>query len=77
MITTRKKFCRIYIVIWNFNVFSYEHKCSPENSEKPSLAFRFISVIYEILFFVILSNNSDIYFNLSLTISTCSLYLFL
>ena len=25
-------------------VFSYENKCSLENSEKPSLAFRFISV---------------------------------
>ena len=26
------------------DVFSYEHKFSPENSQKPSLAFRFISV---------------------------------
>ena len=25
-------------------VFSYENKFSPENSEKPTLAFRFISV---------------------------------
>ena len=46
-------------------VFSYEHKCSPENSEKSSLAFRFISLFLEninsIQFFYILnyfiSNN--------------------
>ena len=36
---------KIYLDYINFLVFSYEYKCSPENSEKPSLAFRFISVI--------------------------------
>jgi hypothetical protein len=37
--------------IMNLYVFSYEHKCSPENSEKPTLSFRFISVDKELFSF--------------------------
>ena len=36
--------CKKESLIICYFVFSYENKCSPENSEKPSLAFQFISV---------------------------------
>ena len=37
-------YSKLYNEFIKHSVFSGEHKCSPENSEKPTLAFRFISV---------------------------------
>lgn len=37
-----------YIILIFILIFSFEHKCSPENSEKSTLSLWFISIYYYI-----------------------------
>jgi hypothetical protein len=39
-----EKFILVNGINWNDNVFSYENNFIPDNSEKPTLSFMFISV---------------------------------
>jgi len=54
-------------------MFSYENKFSPENSDKPTLAFRFISV-FSYIHKCIPENNRKLTINLQFTIYNLTTY---